>query len=551
MLKGFSSTSEVFSPKKSPHGPFVDAEQFFELRATNYTLWKSLLKAYGPPEGLGKTSDWLTAKGHVKKGLSGASGLIPCVYGGGPLCAKHGGDGASSHKMGYVHKFPHSSELGGGSENTPPIQSKKLSGPSVQPPQPIAGVPGVPAPAVSDAPKVATEQPTQLQESSLGTPHVDPAQLAYLGVKNNTPGYGQLVQYGSHSLPFAGISVNGAYILKQGGQYKAVGAGDTYIKSTEEKKQFTPWSGADSSKVVKSPSFVSDKIKQVLQTQANEYCGPHQSYVDAFHKQGYHAFIVGGIVRDLISSKGSLLSKDVDIVSDAPYNIVRHVANKDGQLFNDWVPIALCQTGSKHDSAHALDMTCLRSADQFQSGPQTGTGGGVKLCGTLATDCSSRDFACNALFYDPHNDVIHDPTGRGISDAQNKLLSPSYVTPEGKETWLANPRLGIRTIKMLMRGYKMTDALKKDLTTEVFDKQMKQFMQEKSLKAIASWAIRQTCGDITNEQSWPELSATSKKKVLERLKQFKQTMVEAGFGSTYEKYLAPALMDLTGLPLSY
>ncbi len=550
-MTGFFPSNEGFS-SKTKHAPFVNAEHFFALRATNNSLWKSMLKTYGPPPELGSKEDWLTPKGYLKKGLSGSSGLIPCVYGGSELCAKHGGDGATSHKMGYIHKFPHASELGGGSEPAPgqaPLQSKKLLGPSVAPPPPPAPAP---APNAEPLPEIAAPpEPAPMKESLLGTPHVDPKQLAYLGTKTKTPGYGQLVQYGSQTLPFVGMTVNNHVILKEGSSYKCVAQSDTFFKNPEEKAQHTPWSGADASTVVKSPSYVSKAMKDVLQKQASEHCGTHQSYVDAFHKQGYHAFIVGGIVRDLITSKGSQLSKDVDIVSDAPYPTVRQVAAKDGQLFNDWLPIALCQTGSKHDSAHALDLTCLRASDQFSTGPQTGTGGGVKLCGTLATDCSSRDFACNALFYDPHNDVIHDPTGRGLADAQNKMLSPSYVTPEGRETWLANPRLGIRTVKMLMRGFKMSDALKKDLTPAVFDKQMKQFIQEKNLKSVAAWVVRQTCADLTNEQSWGDLNGTTRKKVLERLKQFKQTMSDAGFGSTYDKYLGPALMDLTGHPLNY
>lgn len=40
------------------------------------------------------------------------SKLKSCTYGGGSSCQKQGGDGSTAHGAGYVHPFPHLSELG-------------------------------------------------------------------------------------------------------------------------------------------------------------------------------------------------------------------------------------------------------------------------------------------------------------------------------------------------------------------------------------------------------------------------------------------------------
>jgi len=67
----------------------------------------------------------------------------------------------------------------------------------------------------------------------------------------------------------------------------------------------------------------------------------------------------------------------------------------------------------------------------------------------LIADCERRDFTCNSVYYDVNNHVFVDPTGKGIADAQNKVLR---LAPSKKERD-KNQALGYRYLKFRMRGY--------------------------------------------------------------------------------------------------
>jgi len=67
----------------------------------------------------------------------------------------------------------------------------------------------------------------------------------------------------------------------------------------------------------------------------------------------------------------------------------------------------------------------------------------------MVQDTSRRDFTCNALYYDTKNEVILDPTGHGIADAQNKVLR---LAPS-KEEADKNRCLHVRFWKFRARGY--------------------------------------------------------------------------------------------------
>lgn len=549
----FSPKPEFFSSqshtKQHSVSPFSSVDHFYEMYKSDPKLWKKTLKLHGPPTELGPKKAWITPKGKLKKGIS--TKMLACVYGGGDMCSKHGGDGAATHKLGYQHQFPHVAELGGSTTTPTAPKSKKdkyadgtLYPSSSKLVTPTAvNVPEAP-PADPQTPEAALPTSSfKSEESLLGTPYLAKEDLQFVGLDTAMPAYGQLVAVDGKSVPYLGVTTNGNPLVKTPNGFKVLNSGLSLVTKTP-KQQHTPWQHATEKSIVAAPTKLVEAMEAALDMKSSSKGGPHRYYFDSFAHNGYHAFIVGGMVRDWIATNGEKVSKDVDLVTDAPYHTVQHISGSKGAKFNDYHYIALCQVGSPNDKAHALDLTCLRSTDQYEN--HTGTQGGVKLGGTLATDCDSRDFACNALFYDPINKVIHDPTGRGIEDAKNKILSPSYVTEDGKKVWLSNPRLGVRVVKMLMRGYKASDQLKKDFTQDVFLQQMHTFVNLKSLSSAAAWTVRQIAGDLTNENSWGDLNTTTKNKVVERMKQFRQTMFDNGFGEVYKKYFAPALMDYTG-----
>jgi hypothetical protein len=67
-------------------------------------------------------------------------------------------------------------------------------------------------------------------------------------------------------------------------------------------------------------------------------------------------------------------------------------------------------------------------------------------------DLGHRDFACNALYYDPINNVLIDPSGFGFDDAMQKRLRLVCCTGAPAQ----HAKIFIRAIKFHVRGFTMT-----------------------------------------------------------------------------------------------
>lgn len=70
----------------------------------------------------------------------------------------------------------------------------------------------------------------------------------------------------------------------------------------------------------------------------------------------------------------------------------------------------------------------------------------------LLIDQRLRDFACNAVYYDPMNEVFIDPSGRGITDAKAKALN--IISDHVLERPIfRKANIPLRFFKFLLRGY--------------------------------------------------------------------------------------------------
>jgi len=119
------------------------------------------------------------------------------------------------------------------------------------------------------------------------------------------------------------------------------------------------------------------------------------------------SYIVGGYVRDLLLG---LPSKDIDIVTDAPY---------------DAMATAFVEAGwnVKQTGKHYLVLNISKQGHHFELSnfrKDTDNNGG-KL-GTVTTDADRRDFTINALYMSLTDNTILDPTGKGKTDIQNHCL---------------------------------------------------------------------------------------------------------------------------------
>jgi hypothetical protein len=75
----------------------------------------------------------------------------------------------------------------------------------------------------------------------------------------------------------------------------------------------------------------------------------------------------------------------------------------------------------------------------------------------LSYELLVRDFACNALFYDPINRVVIDISGFGIEDSQERILRIPVERGNWDQWADCNPTKLLRFFVFLARGYKPAD----------------------------------------------------------------------------------------------
>lgn len=203
-----------------------------------------------------------------------------------------------------------------------------------------------------------------------------------------------------------------------------------------------------------------------------------ESYISWLEERGHEAFVVGGLVRDLVRGKSRGYPdsqireafKDVDIVTTAPMPAIKSMF-QDHPVQNPKSELGLAPGGVNLDSerwgvlqaggfkrgfkgdSEGLDMAMMlhsgdRGAPDEYAPDIKDVQSPVLYDHDLKADISSRDFTCNSLYYDLQNHVIIDPSGQGYEDAANSVLR--LVNPEGLES---NHNISMRFWKFRIRGY--------------------------------------------------------------------------------------------------
>ncbi|MEO6953005.1 MAG: hypothetical protein ABI321_14490 [Polyangia bacterium] len=163
-------------------------------------------------------------------------------------------------------------------------------------------------------------------------------------------------------------------------------------------------------------------------------------YVRAIGAAGFETLVVGGAVRDAVQG---VPARDVDLATSA---WITHVddAARDAALpaLASEPPLGILFVGKPSDQ---LDLRVLRK--RFNFGREQSLFGG-----SLLDDARHRDFAMNALYYDPVAELILDPLGCGVSDARTRTLTPTWLDdPIGWVDWNAGHVL--RFLKFATIGY--------------------------------------------------------------------------------------------------
>lgn len=128
---------------------------------------------------------------------------------------------------------------------------------------------------------------------------------------------------------------------------------------------------------------------------------------DLVNKYGKSVYIVGGSLRNEYMGMSSL-PKDIDLVCES------------AEEFTMWL--------KKNSTAKDFSIYGRSGCISFKIGRKKYEC--TSLIGnSLLEDSLHRDFCCNCIYQDLLTSQIYDPTGRGISDAKNKILK-TPVNPE-------------------------------------------------------------------------------------------------------------------------
>ncbi len=139
-----------------------------------------------------------------------------------------------------------------------------------------------------------------------------------------------------------------------------------------------------------------------------------QKVTDGLQAAGYHAYVVGGAVRDLLLDR---TPKDFDIATDATPEEVRRVFRRSriiGRRFRlvhvlfgeETVEVSTFRRMIEAEDAQTDEHGRLLRDNEF---------------GDQEQDAARRDFTANALFYDPSTQEIYDYHG-GYADTSKHLL---------------------------------------------------------------------------------------------------------------------------------
>ncbi len=214
---------------------------------------------------------------------------------------------------------------------------------------------------------------------------------------------------------------------------------------------------APSSRVYQPLGALSARFEAILATEV----APGISVGDfmrALHAYGHVCMLTGGQVRDALSAMcdDNNTVRDIDIVTSALPTLVHQIASSMFGPKNITSPWHTVYHGVVR-VAGRLDIATLRTAGMHEPrGRMAGARGPVfplAFAPHLAHDAQSRDFCCNANFYDPQSNQLIDVTGHGVEDALAKRLrlpSNAYV--------LKNNKLALRYCKYRSRGFSSADA---------------------------------------------------------------------------------------------
>jgi hypothetical protein len=241
----------------------------------------------------------------------------------------------------------------------------------------------------------------------------------------------------------------------------------------------------------------------------------YELLTELWHR-GFEAYLVGGTVRDVIAGIDSF---DVDIVTTMPlkkalpllesmYRYRPSIKFKNGFV----------RIGGKPASGDPfIDLKCFC---RFQPGTDAAIFGS-----DFSFDVGHRDFACNALYYEPVNKILIDPSGIGIRDAIEKKLS--LVCNTGLKSNFNKATIVIRFFKFVCKGFSY-DSQTKDLLIRDFIPQLSTMRESLRISYSRTQLLSK--------------HPTARHKSILQL--FQDKMQEFGIADIWEKFFEPIKEDI-------
>ena len=135
------------------------------------------------------------------------------------------------------------------------------------------------------------------------------------------------------------------------------------------------------------------------------------------HDAGYHAYIVGGGVRDSLLD---LHPKDFDVATDATPEQIKQVFGRQCQIIGRRFLLA-----HVYHNRQMIEVATFRAPHHESTHHGEVSSHGVivrdNVWGRIDQDAMRRDFSINSLYYDPVDEVILDFCG-GMPDLKNRQL---------------------------------------------------------------------------------------------------------------------------------
>lgn len=201
----------------------------------------------------------------------------------------------------------------------------------------------------------------------------------------------------------------------------------------------------EGAKVIKPLQHERDALLALL----SRHIPPGPTYLELIEEiwnRGYEIFLVGGTVRDVIAG---LKSQDVDLVTSIPLDravpLLTSMYRHEPSINRERGFVRLGGTPASGDPF--IDLKAMIHSDP-------GTPNAV-FSDSLEQDLKHRDFACNAVYYDPINEIFIDPSGCGVEGAETKLL---HLVCDPTRPPFYRAQICVRFFKFAVRGFGFTES---------------------------------------------------------------------------------------------